>query len=76
MFIKRLCLSERNYAGLRKAEAAMMHVVDESQINLPVKPARYNVRQADGSIQKFTLFDNEIIVNTFKRVAGKYIKIK
>lgn len=75
MFIRRLCLSERNSANLRKAEAAMMHVVDESQINLPVKPSRYNIRQADGSIQKYTLFDSTVVVETLKRIADKYIKL-
>lgn len=75
MFIRRLCLAERNSAGLRKAEAATMHIVNESQINLPLKPSRYNIRQADGTIQKYTLFDNNVVVETLKKVAGKYMKL-
>ncbi len=76
MSIQRLNKADRVYAGLRRAEAKMMHVVDESQIDMPVRPVRYNLRQADGSIKKFTLFDSSVIVDTVKKVAGKYIKLK
>lgn len=75
MFIKRLCLSDRNLARLRKAEAKMMHIVEDAQINLPVKPSRYNLKETDGSIKKITLFDTHMVIDTLRKIAGKYKKI-
>lgn len=76
MFIERLTLAQRNRAGLRKAEARMLHVVEDTQINLPVKPSRYNIKETDGTIKKITLFDTKLIVDIFKKIAGKYKKIE
>lgn len=73
--LMRLDLHSRNRARINKRDARFLHVVDEEQLFQPTKAARYNVRQADGSIQKYTLFDNKIVIEIVKKVKDKYQKI-
>ena len=75
MKILRLTHSDRVQAHLHRAEAKMMHVVQETQVNLPVRPHRYNVREADGSLKKYTLFDTMMYIDTLKKIGGKYVNI-
>ena len=75
MPILRLSAADRMNAGLHRAEAKTMHVVQEAQINMPIKAQRYNIREADGSIKKYTLFDTMMYIDTIKKISGKYVNI-
>ena len=73
--IERLTLAMRNMVGLNKRDARFLHIAPADHINTPVKAGRYNVRQKDGSIQKYTLFDNEIVIDVIKKISNKYEKV-
>lgn len=75
MPIERLTATDRFQAGLRRAEAKMMHVVSDSQINMPMRAERYNVRLSDGTIKKITLFDSVAFVDLLKKIGGRYQRI-
>ena len=55
--------------------ANTMHVRYLSRINEKVLPTRYNLRQPDGSIKKYTIGDNVITIQTIKKLANKYKQV-
>jgi len=75
MIIQRLNGFLRRQAGIDYAAARNMHVTSDSVIDLPVRPSRYNYKDENGNIKKITLFDSAGMVETFKKIKGKYKKI-
>lgn len=70
--IQRLNLAQRNMARLNKSEAKCMHLVDESNINIPLPMKRYNIRKPDGTIEKYTLGDDFLTVSYLRRIGNRY----
>lgn len=55
--------------------ANTMHVKYWPRINEKVLPSRYNIRQADGTIKKYTIGDPIITIQTLKKKANKYKQV-
>lgn len=70
--IQRLNLAQRNMARLTRAEAKGMHLADDSNINLPLPMKRYNIRTSDGTIEKYTLGDDFVVVSYLRRIGNRY----
>lgn len=75
MSVQRLDGFLRRQVGIDYAAARNMHVASDAAINIPVRPSRYNYREENGNIKKITLFDSSAMVETFKKIKGKYKKI-
>ncbi len=68
----RLNSTSRMQAGLHRAEAKMMHIAPDTQINIPMPVKRYNYRTPNGEIHKITLFDSDLIEKVIKKVGNQY----
>lgn len=75
MPIQRLNAAIRNAACLDKADAKLMHVASENQINLPMLPKRYNIKTQDGNMLKYTLTDDFIKTESFQKQDVGYKKL-
>lgn len=55
--------------------ANTMHVGYYPRVNEKIKPSRYNIRQPDGTIKKYTVGEPLITIKTIKKVANKYKQV-
>ena len=73
--IERLSLALRRKCGLNRLDSRMMHVVEEQAINAPERIVRYNVRQADGSIKKVTMYENYLTEKILRKDGDSYREV-
>ena len=72
--IQRISSALRNLTRLNAEDARRMHVVNDSQIDLPEPLKRYNVRTKDGQIQKYTIGNEFVIIEHLRKIKNKYIE--
>ena len=73
--IERLSTKARNMVGLNRHDSSLLHVVDDVNLKPHDKIVRYNVRQADGTIKKYTLMDYFIKEVTLRNSGDGYKKV-